>query len=130
MGNLMQRRTPESLIPKDVREVFDETDIDKVWAYLRETFHLNVSRWQRVFEQEYRQSSRNMTKMEVFVRFGQRHWLKAFNIILAREELHPTWIDLLRYIVKEKIEAKRRESSENMRVHGRDSHYKVTNTKY
>lgn len=130
MGNLMQRRTPDSLIPKDVREVFDETDIDKVWTYLKDTFHLNVSRWKQAFEREYRQSSRSMSKMEVFVRFGQKHWLKAFNVILAREELHPTWIDLLRYIVKDKIEAKHRESTENMKVYGRDSHYKVTNTKY
>jgi hypothetical protein len=130
MGNLMQRRTPESLIPKDIREVFDETDIEKVWEYLRVTFHLNAGRWKQAFEKEYRQSSRSMTKMEVFVRFGQKHWLKAFNIILARQELHPTWIDLLRYIVRDKIEAKQTESRENMKVYGRDSHYKVTNTKY
>ena len=60
--------------------------------------------------------------------------------ILLRPEIHGTaWHYYASFldefiqrglIVKDKIEAKHREASENMRVMGRDSHYKVTNGKY
>ncbi|GHN01577.1 hypothetical protein WSM22_30660 [Cytophagales bacterium WSM2-2] len=98
-----------SNIPEDVAKVFEDTDIDKVWLVLEKTFHVNVKEWKQRFNEEYNSSSRKFSKRELFVRFGKAKFEAALNHLLARKELTPTWINLVRYVVMSKIKAKQKE---------------------
>lgn len=114
MGNRSRSNCADliSAMPEDVRLVFDEGDIRLVWDYLEETFKVNVKMWRQQFEDEFRTSSREFSKEELFVRFGLAHFEKPLNYLLYRSEGHQTWIGLIRFIVKEKIAEKQKERDE------------------
>jgi hypothetical protein len=97
------RGEPESIIPEDVRRSFDETDIKKTWDYLAKMFHLNVKFWKADFERKFNVSSREINKMEFFVRYGKENFEPALNVILGRNVYHQTWMNLIRFVVKDKI---------------------------
>ncbi|MGC4023397.1 MAG: hypothetical protein QM734_16330 [Cyclobacteriaceae bacterium] len=101
-----------SEIPEDISKVFDEDDIEKVWQVLEKTFHVNVKVWKQNFENEFSRSTRNFSKQELFVRFGKAHLEQSLNKILARKELTPTFLNIARYVVRDKIREKKRESDE------------------
>lgn len=65
VGNALRRRYPESIIPKEVEAVFDEMDIERTWDYLQEMFTLNKKAWKEHFEEEFRTSSREYSKVGV-----------------------------------------------------------------
>jgi hypothetical protein len=112
MGNALRRRNDAelvSVIPEDIRIVFDEGDIELTWDYLEKVFHFNKKVWKPIFEEKYLRSTRELTKMEIFVRFGREHFEQAINVILGRVEGHPTWLKLIRYIVRDKIREKQKE---------------------
>ncbi len=98
-----------SVIPQDISLVFDEGDIERVWNYLEKVFHFNKKVWKPIFEERYIRSSRELTKMEIFVRFGRDNFEPSINVILGRAEGHPTWLKLIRYIVRDKIKEKQKE---------------------
>lgn len=97
-------------IPDDIRQVFGETDIEKVWVLLEKTFRVNVRWWKNKFEEHFRKSTRDFSKEELFVRFGKERLEPSLNIILARKELTPTWLNIIRYVVRDKIREKQREA--------------------
>jgi len=115
MGNALRRRNDANLvsvIPQDISLVFDESDVELVWDYLEKVFHLNKKVWRPIFEEKYLTSTRELSKMEIFVRFGRDNFQPAINVILGREELHPTWLKLIRYVVRDKIKEKQKELDE------------------
>lgn len=81
-----EQKRLESIMPYELRAVFDETDIEKTWQYLYTTFHFNIVKWKAIYEVELENSPRGLTKMEVFARFGKQHFEKAIEYILVRKE--------------------------------------------
>jgi len=75
------KKEPDSLIPPDVLQAFDENDIPKVWNLLGKVFHLNVKHWKLTFEYELGKASRDVTKMEVFYRFCKTNFEKPINVL-------------------------------------------------
>lgn len=114
MGNAMKRRFPASLMPKEVEAVFEETDIERTWNYLHDNFKLNKKDWKKRFEEEFTVSSREFSKMELFVRFGKEHFESAICVLLNRDPYYShTWIKLITYMVRDKVEEKRKEAEVN-----------------
>ena len=115
MGRAMERRHrgEGSIIPDDVKAVFDELDIEKTWDYLEKTFRLNKAKWKGLFEEHYSTSSREFSKMELFVRFGKQHLEEPICRLLFRDPNYShTWFGLIRYIVKEKIAEREKEANQ------------------
>jgi hypothetical protein len=116
MGTAQKRRQDANLvpaIPNDIGLVFDELDIERTWDYLEKFFRLNKKWWKQDFEEHYIRSTRELTKMEIFYRYGKANFQPAFNVILARAEDYPTWAKLIRYIVRDKIREKQKELEAN-----------------
>lgn len=134
MGQAMKRRMrdqePESIIPKDIQEVFDEVDIEKTWDYLEKTFHLNKTKWKGLFEEQYGKSSRQYNKVELFVRFGKEHLEEPICKIIYRDPFYSrTWMALIRFIVKHKIAEKEKEAAADKAKYGVSSNVPSTSTR-
>ncbi len=100
----------ESIMPYELRAVFDEQDIEKTWIYLYDTFHFNTKRWKELYAIELENSPRVLTKMEVFARFGKTNFERALEHILVRQAHSQTWFRLMQYIVSDKLKEKKKEA--------------------
>jgi hypothetical protein len=89
-----------------IREVFDVDDIDKVWNELERRFHFNIKAWKKEFELVASNHNRYKDLQEVFLEYGKMKIEPLLNVILKRHR-HPTWINLITYVLKEKINNKK-----------------------
>ena len=90
-----------------IRDVFEVTDIDKVWNELEQRFHFNVKAWKKEFEVVATNSARFKDLQEVFLEYGKMNIEPLLNAILKRHR-HPTWINLVTYVLKDKIEGRKK----------------------
>jgi RNA binding exosome subunit len=105
-------KVPQSV--EYVKAVFEAEDIEKVWKYLEMTFSFNIKSWKKEFEAERSHFPRNTTDQEAFMIFGKHQIEPVLNEILKRKK-YPTWIGLLTFILKDKIEKRKQ----------RDAYYKT-----
>jgi hypothetical protein len=89
-----------------IRDVFEVADIDKVWNELERRFHFNIKAWKKEFETEAYNDERFKDLQEVFLEYGKKKIEPLLNVILKRER-YPTWINLVSYVLKEKIEKRK-----------------------
>jgi hypothetical protein len=90
-----------------IREVFEIEDIDQVWDELERRFHFNIAAWKTEFDLTVSNSERFKDPQEVFLEFGKIKIEPLLNVILKRHR-QPTWINLISYVLKEKIEKRKR----------------------
>lgn len=107
MGRSGRRDDFVSVIPDDL-QLFDATDIRKAFEYMEKTFHLHHD-WQNQFRQELTQVERGISEPEYFFRFAVQHIDPGLQRILRRKE--SVIFSLCRYLIKDKIQAKKREES-------------------
>ena len=91
-----------------IRDVFEVEDIDKVWDELERRFHFNIKAWKKEFEVAASNHDRFKDLQEVFLEFGKMRIEPVLNLILKRDR-YPTWINLVTYVLKERIEKRKRE---------------------
>ena len=91
-----------------IRDVFEVTDIDKVWNELERRFHFNVKAWKKEFEVIASNSDRFKDLQEVFLEYGKMNIEPLLNIILKRHR-YPTWINLVTYVLKDKIAERKKQ---------------------
>ena len=89
-----------------VRDVFDVEDIEKVWKELERRFHFNVNSWKKEFDVVASNHDRFKDIQEVFLEYGKMNIEPLLNTILKRDR-YPTWISLVTYVLKEKIEKRK-----------------------
>lgn len=89
-------------IVKYVKEAFDPSDIEKVWAYLGKKFGFNVPAWKKDFENSLIVSRRDRTIQIQFMEFGKRRIEPILNDVLCRKNF-PTWINLLAFLLEDKV---------------------------
>jgi hypothetical protein len=97
-------------VPQAVQYItsnFDEADIDRVWSYLGKKFGFNTPAWKKEFEQSVTPLPRNTSRQEAFILFGKERIEPLLNVILKRHR-YPTWIRLLTFVLKDKIEVNRK----------------------
>ena len=89
-------------LPRDVENTFEEGHIQKVWNVLEEKFSFNVKGWKEDFSKYLISQSREISERQAFMEFGLKKIQPLLNSILRRTDYHPTWINLMRWIVKSK----------------------------
>lgn len=100
-----------------IKDVFDPEDIDKVWVYLEKTFSFNISSWKEEFNRARSHYPRNTSEQEAFMMFGKQRIEPLLNEILRRKR-YPTWVGLLSFVLKDKIDQrKKRDEYYNDRYH-------------
>ena len=90
-----------------IKEVFDPEDIEKVWTYLKTTFSFNTKAWKEDFNTERSRYPRNTSVQEAFMIFGKQRIEPLLNEILRRKR-YPTWIGLLSFVLKDKIDKRKK----------------------
>ena len=86
-------------MPEDLRRIFNEDHIELVWLYLDEHFTINLKAWRDFFSMRCRVQP-DITPCEMFVRFGIEQLEPPINKLLLRKDGHPTWLTLIRHVVK------------------------------
>jgi hypothetical protein len=99
-GNIVSKAE----IVKYVKEAFDSDDIEKVWAYLGKKFGFNIPAWKEDFMNSLTISKSEKSVQVQFMEFGKRRIEPILNDVLCRKAF-PTWINLLAYLLEEKIRA-------------------------
>ncbi|MBL0743604.1 hypothetical protein [Chryseolinea lacunae] len=88
--------------PRDVERDFKEIHIEKTWAVLGERFSFNLKAWKQDFSVYCKNQTRNISEPQAFSEFGKKKIEPLLNTILKREQYHPTWANLMRWIAKRK----------------------------
>jgi hypothetical protein len=92
----------ESLDTLYIREVLTTDDFDKVWRVLEEKFSMNIVAWKDSFAKMERTRGRFISREDAFLLFGKQKIEPLLNDLLCRKRV-PTWIYLLRYVLREKL---------------------------
>jgi hypothetical protein len=95
----------ESLDTLYIREVLTSEDFDKVWHVLEAVFSMNIAAWKESFAQAERTRGRFTSREEAFLIFGKQRIEPLLNDLLYRKRV-PTWIYLLRYVLRDKLAAR------------------------
>jgi hypothetical protein len=103
------RKEPDSIIPPDILQVFEENDIPKVWSTLDKVFHLNVKHWKLTFEYEVSKAPREVSKQEVFYRFCKSNFEKPINVLRGNSEYEPVMEKVIRYVIRAKIAERKKD---------------------
>ena len=89
-------------LPRDVENSFEEVHIQKIWNVLEEKFSFNIKGWKDDFNKYLTSQSREISERQAFIEFGLKKIQPLLNGILRRTDYHPTWINLMRWVVKNK----------------------------
>ena len=98
---------------KDVKDIIEAADLKIIWQHLEKTFGLNVDVYQQHFRIYALTYSRGLSVAECFVEFGTNVIQPVLNDILHRDAAYPTWNNLLRFLLKDKLA----ESSEQLQYY-------------
>lgn len=89
-------------LPVDVEDELTDLHVREVWQLLKDRFSFNLTVWKRSYKQYLDRQPRNSPEIKVFIEFGKKFIQPVLNKALGREEMHPTWRNLIIYIVKKR----------------------------
>jgi pantothenate kinase-related protein Tda10 len=107
MFRAMQRGKELSVIPEYL-QLFEPTDIKRMFLYLEQTFHISKE-WQKKFNTDLLAVARGMSDQEFFFRFLCEHLDPPLRILLKRPE--NVVFAIARYLIKDRIDEKKREQN-------------------
>jgi hypothetical protein len=87
-------------LPREVEHEISAVHMVKVWDLLEEKFCFNIKAWKKEFYEYYQTQPHSTSEREAFVEFGVKHIQPLLNMILKRNAFHPTWKNMLAYVVK------------------------------
>ena len=90
-------------LSREEEQEFMEYHIDQVWWELRDRFGFDIKKWKTRFGLYMQNHSRYESKVSAFNNFGFDEINPVLNKILCRNDLHPTFNNLVRYIIKERV---------------------------
>ena len=88
------------MIPQLLTDNFDLMHIDMVFVELQTRFGFRKQEWQKKFKAFLAQQPRNTSELDAFIKFGNRFVNPVVNEILCRNALHPTFQQLVMYVVE------------------------------
>lgn len=89
-----------SKLSREAEYEFMEYHISIVWNELHNRFGFDTKKWKARFE-EYRQKhTRINSKLSAFNHFGYEEINPVLNKILCRNDLYPTFNNLIQYIIQ------------------------------
>ncbi len=95
------------MIPQNIIDRFETADIDAILAELQMRFGFAAKEWKKRFEQALDRKPRGTTNEEFFLIFGNRIINPLLNEILCRKPGHPTFQNLVDYVLDKKPVVKR-----------------------
>jgi hypothetical protein len=87
---------------RNIEEVFEEADIIKVWEYLADKFGFNTKLWEEDFK-KYTANIPGKSIRKTFIDYGLKKIQPLLNSILMRKQYHPTWNNMLCWLLKDKL---------------------------
>jgi len=87
-------------MPRDVEDELSTVHIEKTWELLEEKFCFNIKIWKQEYKQYYQKQPHSVSEREAFVEYGAQFINPLLNMILKRQSHHPTWGNMLIYVVK------------------------------
>ena len=96
----MRQREQHSMIPEDIRAVFDKSDIPKIWDYLESFFHLSKD-YRKIYDYELKELARNITEQEFCYYFIRQNIEPHIAALLKQKDCLNR---IIRYLLKKKIE--------------------------
>ena len=88
---------------KKIQDVIELSDVEKVWDHLEKIFRLDVDFHKTEFRKFRDGLNSSQTIRESFISYGETKINPVLNEILQRERNYPTWVNLLRFLLKEKL---------------------------
>ncbi|HEY5747131.1 MAG TPA: hypothetical protein VIU12_13690 [Chryseolinea sp.] len=89
-------------LPQDITRQFQEVHMEKTWKVLEQRFSFNLRAWKADFNHYCQSQARDISERQAFAEFGKKKIEPLLNLILKREQYHPTWTNLMRWILKNK----------------------------
>ena len=86
--------------PREIEHELSAVHMNKTWELLSEKFCFNTKAWKKQFYEYFQKQPNNITEQQAFVDFGTKHIQPILNRILVRKDFHPTWKNMLTYVVK------------------------------
>jgi hypothetical protein len=87
-------------LSRETENEFMEYHITKVWNELHDRFGFDIKKWKEKFNAYLQKHPRDVSEMSVFYRFGHDEINPVLNKILCRNQLFPTFNNLVEYVVK------------------------------
>jgi hypothetical protein len=100
VGERPKNRALYGKLSRDVEDEISAVHMSKVWELLEEKFCFNIKLWKKDFYEYFQTQPHSVTEREAFVAFGIKHIQPVLNMVLKRNAFHPTWKNMLTYIVK------------------------------
>jgi hypothetical protein len=94
-----------SVIPAFL-QLFEAGDIPKVFQFCEKRYHLSP-KWYEQFKRELQKQARELPEQEFFFRWATEYINPALQILVRRND--NVLFDIARYIIKSRIEEKRKE---------------------
>ncbi len=79
---------------------FEEIHVPLVWDELKDRFNFNIPGWKKLFAEYLSKQPRNTHELDAFLKFGTKFINPVLNEILCRESYHPTFMNLVEYVLK------------------------------
>lgn len=95
------------MIPQNITERFEAADVEVILKELHYRFGFATREWKAKFEQALDRKPRGTTNEEFFLIFGNRVINPLLNEILCRPAGHPTFQNLVDYVLSRKPGATR-----------------------
>ena len=87
-------------LPREVENEFMEYHISIVWNELHNRFGFDIKKWKARFEEYRKKHTRINSKLSAFNHFGYEEINPVLNNILCRNDLYPTFNNLIQYVVQ------------------------------
>jgi hypothetical protein len=108
MDRTFGHRPEKTSVPEDIRRIFEEHDIEKVWDYLERTLHISRV-WRANYLKLIKETPRNVSPQEFFIQYTLKNIDPHLSVLLQRKQ--SPMLSIIRYVLKDKIGEKRKEQS-------------------
>ena len=86
-------------LPHNIIDNFQEIHVKMVWEELHDRFGFNIRDWKKKFADYLAKQQRNTHELDAFLKFGISELNPVLNSILCRQHYHPTFMNLVEYIL-------------------------------
>lgn len=87
-------------LPQNIMDNFQEMHVNMVWEELQARFGFNLKDWKRKFADYLAKQQRSTHELDAFLKFGIQEINPVLNSILCRQHYHPTFMNLVEYLLK------------------------------
>ncbi len=86
-------------LPHNIIDNFQEIHVKMVWEELHIRFGFNLRDWKKKFNSYLSRQQRQTHELDAFLKFGITELNPVLNSILCREHYHPTFMNLVEYVL-------------------------------